>query len=504
MAVGVGACGGSSNKSASGSPATSGDAGTLSVALQGPIKTFDPWQSPSGGNGAIIDLDAVYDTLLRQKPDGSVLPGLATSWKTPDPKTITMQLRSGVKFDDGTPVDANAVKANFDYAQSTKNPGQCNPYLDGVKTEVTSPTALTLHLKSPNPDLLKEIALCAGFVVNPTALKHPASLQTEPDGSGPYTYEKARTVPNSKWMFTKRPNHWASDLFPFSKLTINFIGNATAADNAARTGQINFIQVVAPDDHSSGLKLYFTEPNQLRGLAIGDLKGEIVKPLGNQQVRQAMNYAIDRQAILKGLYSGKGEISGCSCPYNKLSPGWSDELTSIYSYDPAKAKQLLADAGYKDGFSFKAMTSPSDPNSALLQAISGYLSKVGIKMQVSMNASTFIPTMLQGETPAFFENWTITGFPYYNIAQVAGPSAFWNPRHVVDKTLVADLQKISSTTGDAQDAAYAQAAKDFAAAAWYVAPVMLSNTSAYNTDDMSLDMTVGAPAPYLYNFQRPK
>jgi peptide/nickel transport system substrate-binding protein len=148
------------------------------------------------------------------------------------------------------------------------------------------------------------------------------------------------------------------------------------------------------------------------------------------------------------------------------------------------------------------MGSPLDPNAQLLQAIAGYLRAVGINMQVSQNTTTFIPTMLQGQTPAFFENWTITSFAYYNFAQTGGPSAFWNPRHVIDRTMVKDMTKLLHTQGPAQRKLYTKSAVDFAKAAWYIAPVVLSNTSAFNSSKLKFAMTVGAPAPYLYNFQR--
>ena len=148
------------------------------------------------------------------------------------------------------------------------------------------------------------------------------------------------------------------------------------------------------------------------------------------------------------------------------------------------------------------MGSPLDPNAQLLQAIAGYLRAVGIDMQVSLNTTTFIPTMLAGQTPAFFENWTVTSFAYYNIAQTGGPSAFWNPRHVIDRTITKDLTRLLHTQGAKQKAVYAKAARDFADNAWYISPVLLSNTSAYNSSKLKFAMTVGAPAPYLYNFQR--
>lgn len=496
---------GSTTRAVSRSKPTHGSGGKLSVAMQGPIQSFNPWVTPSGGNDTIIPFDAVYDTLLRQQTDGTVIPGLVTSWKQIGRHTIKMVLRTGVKFSNGKPLTAHSVKANFDYAESVKDPGTCNSYLAGVSTKVKNRTHFTLHLKTPNPDLLKEIAECAGYVVNPQALKNPSSLDAAPDGTGPYTYEQSQTVPNQKWVFVKRRGYWDASLYPFSKLEMNFISNSTAADNAARTGQINYLFIVQPGDTSSGLKLYYTNPTQLRGFAIADLNGATVKPLGSQLVRQAMNYAINRPAILSGLYHNDGVVSGCSCSWNKTMPGYSKALNSYYTYDPAKAKALLAQAGYSNGFSFTVMDSPSDPNQALLQAISGYLAKVGITMTVTPNQTTFIPTMLSGKQPAFFENWTVTGFPYFNASGTAGPEAFWNPLHIVNPTFTADLKRDQDAITPKQvDAAYAKTGRDFARAAWYISPVLLDNVSAYNPKDMSFGMTAGAPSPYLYNFQAPK
>lgn len=479
--------------------------GTLSIAPQGPVETFNPWVAPAGNNNDLVWMDAVYDTLLHQLPSGKVVPSLAKSFTQVNKYTIKMVLQKGVKFDNGQPVNARAVQANFNYANSQQSPGTCNAYIAGVKVQVTGPLSFTLHMKTPNPDILPEIATCAGFVVNPVALKNPASLTTTPDGSGPYKYEKAQTVPNSKWVFVKRPHYWDASLYPFKTLTVNYIPNTTAADNAARAGQVNFLFIVAPNDTSSGLALYRSKPDQLRGLAIADLRGATVKPLGNMLVRQAMNYAINRKAILDSIFNGKGVVDGCSCTWNDTMPGYSAKLNSFYNYDPAKARQLLAKAGYPHGFSFTAMDSPSDQNQALLQAISGYLSKIGIQMTVSPNMTTFIPTMLSGKSPAFYENWTITPFAYYNVDGTFGPTAFWNPLHITSPLIAADLRKdLTAYAPAAVTKAYTKTAYDFARAAWYVSPVDVETTSAYNAKQLSLNEVAGAASPFLYNFQLPK
>ncbi len=469
------------------------------------MQTFDPWVAPSGNNNDLIWLDAVYDQLLRLQANGKIVPSLAQTFDQVNKHTIKMTLMKGVKFSDGTPVDARAVKANFIYAQKQQSPGTCNAYIAGVTVQITGKLSFTLHLQQPNADILTEIATCAGFVVNPKALSNPSSLTAAPNGSGPYTYEQNQTVPNSKWIFVKKPHYWDSSLYPFKTLSVNYIPNSTAASNAARAGQINFIFIVAPNDTSSGLTLFRSKPDQLRGLAIADLNGATVKPLGNRLVREAMNYAINRKAILQSIFNGKGVVDGCSCSWNTSMPGYSTKLMNYYTYDPAKARQLMAQAGYSNGFSFTAMDSPSDQNQALLQAISGYLSKIGIQMTVSPNMTTFIPTMLSGKSPAFYENWTITPFAYYNADGTFGPTAFWNPLHVTNPTITADLKAdLVAFAPAARNKAYAKTAFDFAKAAWYVSPVNVDTTSAYNSKEISLHEVAGAASPFLFNFQVPK
>lgn len=473
-------------------------ADTLVIAPQGTINTFDPWGPGVGLNGRMMDQPALYDELLHLSNTGKILPWLATSWKVVNPRTITMQLRKGVKFQDGSTFDANAVKANFDYAQSTKTPGQCNVDLAGVVTTVTGQYSVSLHLRKPNPDILLNMATCAGYMVSPQALKDPAKLTTTPDGSGPYTYDPSQSVQGQKWVYVKKADYWNPSVYPFKTLVFEYFRDQTAADNAGRSGQVDFIQVIPVTDTSSGLSILKGAPNLMRGIAIADVKGELVAPLGNKLVRQAMNYAIDRKAILKSLYNNIGLVDGGSTPFAPGIPGYSKALNSIYPYNPTKAKQLLKQAGYPNGFSFPVMDSPTDVNSAITQAIAGYERAIGIDMQISMNSTTFIPSMLSGKNPAFFAQYTLSGAQYQNLVGLASGSAFWNPRknHIpqFDKLLT----KLLYASGKKADALYAQFARTFADQAWWIAPVILPNAAAYNASKIRPYVTNSNPNPLLY------
>ena len=486
---------GASGASATSSARASGT--TLTIAPQGPITTLNPWASGIGLNGSMLYDGAVYDQLLHLTPNGKIVPWLATAWKFTGPEDLTMTLRQGVKFTDGTPFNAAAVKANFDYAQAITTPGQCNVDLKGVKTTVKGPYSVSIHMAVPNPDILLNMATCASWMVSPQALQNPASLTTTSAGSGPYTYDQSQTVQNQKWVFVRNPNYWNKSAFPFDTVVFNFFSNATAADDAGRSGQVDFIQVVPIGDTSSGMNILKTAPDIFRGLVLADVNGKLAAPLGNKLVRQAMNYAIDRNAILKGVYNGVGRVNGGSTPFIPGLPGYSASLNNLYPYNVAKAKALMKQAGYANGFSLPVMDSPTDTNAALLQAIAGYERAIGINMTVTQNSSTFIPSMLSGQNPAFFGQYTLSLAQYQNLVGLAGGKAFWNPLHNHIPTFDKLLTKLLYASGPKADALYAQFAKAYSDEAWWVAPLVVPLTEAYSRS-LLVHITTGNPNPMLY------
>jgi peptide/nickel transport system substrate-binding protein len=498
LALAVTACGGGTSTTASGSSG-SATGQTLTLALtQQPFINYNPWAAPNGINSGLWNNGPLYDSLTRLNAQGQPVPAVATSWQVSG-NAVTLQLRSGIKFSDGTPLDAAAVKANLDYGASHPNGAECNAYIAGLKTTVLSPASVKLTLPHPIPGLLQDFAQCAGFMVSPKALANPSSLTSTPDGSGPYTLDKAATTPGQVYTYVRRPGYWDASAFPFPKIVITAFTSTTAADNAARASQIQGIQLVNPKDTSSGLTLVSTEPDDYVGLYFTDVTGAVSKPLGSLQVRQAMNYAVDRQAIASALFGKFAGVSGSS-PFNSAYLGSSATVDSTYPYDPAKAKQLLQAAGYGSGFSVPALVDPGDQQIA--QAIAGYEQKIGINLQISVHNTDFITQMLSGKWPLVLGHYTLNPAQHQTIQGIVGPGGFWNPRHNSNATFNSLLAQIANTpTTSAQEPLYSQLAKDIANQAWAINPVFLSTTGAYNTNNLAVTTITGVPVPMIYDIK---
>jgi peptide/nickel transport system substrate-binding protein len=505
--VALAACGGTSTGSSTGSGASStggiakpgtSTGGTLTLGLtQGSFTSYNPWAAGAGINGALWNVGALYDSLTKLNADGTVAPSLATSW-TVAGKVVTLKLRSGITFDDGTPLDAAAVKANFDYASAHPAGAECNSYITGVKTTVMSPTEVRLNLASPVAGILQDFAQCAGWMVDPKALANDQTLTGTPDGTGPYTLDKADTVVGTTYTYTRRAKYWDLKDYPYAKIVITVFTSATAADNAAKSGQIDYIQQVAYNDTASGFKILATHPDEFRGFYITDVTGAVSKPLGNLKVRQAMEYAIDRNAIEKGLFGNYAETSS-STPFGSNQVGYQPSLASYYTFNQTKAKNMLAAAGYPNGFSVNALVDPGDQK--LAEAIAGYLRQVGINLTLSVHNADYITQMLTGSWPLVLGNYTLNPAQLQTLEGIAGPNGFWNPRHNTNPTFTSLFTQITNApTMTAQKPLLESLATAIASQAWYLNPVIVATTSAYNDKAVSVKVVSGVPVPFLYQF----
>lgn len=476
---------------------------SFSGAMQNVINTFDPWSGSNGLNGEMQWEGLVYDSLLRVSDKGKLIPDLATSWQVKQQgRQIIMELRKGVKFTDGSTFNASVVKSNILYAQDDTNPGQCDSDLAGMVVDVDGPYKVKLNLTTPNPDILLNMATCASYMVGPSGLKNPTSLTSAPDGSGPYTYDASASVANSSWAFVKNPKNWDAKAFGFAKETWLFYTSQTATDDAAASGQIQYEQVLPSTDTASGLRL-FKSPNELfRGLALDDVTGKLVPALGNVLVRQAMNYAINRSAILSSIYNGVGEVDGSSSPFGPgLGPGYTAKLNNMYPYDPTKAKALLAQAGYPNGFALHVLDAPTDVNAELLQAIASYEQAIGINMTVSVVSSGYITTIDSGKAPAFFGQYTLSSAEYQNLVGLATANAFWNPLHNTNPMFNSLLNQLLLATGKKAKGLYQQLATAYSQQAWWIAPVILPNVSGYKPSAVKIAITNGNPCPTSLQIQ---
>jgi ABC-type transport system substrate-binding protein len=334
--------------------------------------------------GAAKDYAApFFDHLLYVGDDGKYQPGLALSWDiSKDGKTITFKLRQGVTFHDGTPFNAQAVKANLD------NLIPPNPtMLPGIASvDVVDDYTVRLNLPEYNNLILYHFAAnAATWMYSPEALKKNGAdwATTHPVGTGPFMLKEY--VPNTSVTLVKNPNYWQKALPYLDGIEIKQVTNPMTQMLTLKAGQANAIYAVqeaAAQLRDEGYPL-LSAPGTVWAMNFDTKHSEhFSKP----KVRQAIEYAIDKEAICngpgQGLYKPMYQIISSDYPdYNKACPP--------RKYDPAKAKKLLVEAGYPNGFSFKVFALDTSWKDGWV-AIQSYLAAVGIKMEINtLNVSGY-------------------------------------------------------------------------------------------------------------------
>jgi len=298
LALVLAGCGGGSSAGSSGTGgSTSG--GTLNLGLLVPATTFEApnmnWanEAPYG--------QAVYDTLVQASPSGAIVPDLATAWSYNADKTVlTLTLKTGVKFTDGTAFDASTAVQNLEaFQKGTSN--NASDLVNMASAKAASPTQLVITLKQPDPAFLTFLSQNAGLQESPKAFSS-STAKTVPVGSGPYVMDTAGTVPGSSYTFTANPNYWNKAQQHYAKIVMTVYSTPTAGLDAIQGGQVNaantFDNTSLSQIQNAGFTVY---PLQLNweGLLLLDRDGSMAKPLANVKVRQAINYAFDRAALLR-------------------------------------------------------------------------------------------------------------------------------------------------------------------------------------------------------------
>ncbi|MFF0700008.1 ABC transporter substrate-binding protein [Streptomyces tendae] len=488
MALALTACGGGTNGAGSSDTLTLG-------ALLAP-STFAA-NAASWGNESPY-LQAAYDTLLRETPEAKIVPWLATSWSYDSTKTVlTMKLRDDVTFTDGTKFDATAAAQNVLRIRDDKSSNKS--YLDSIKdAKAVDPATLRITLSQPDPALLHYLAQNAGLMESP---KHfgASDEKTNPVGSGPYVLDTGATVAGSKYVFTKNPEYWAKDQQRFAKVVIN-VYSAQAAVNALQGRQIDGAQIDV--DHLKQVEAagYDVKVQQRdwTGLLLLDRKGKLNPALGKVGVRQAINHAIDRAAILKTVH-GKGTLTGQVFPKN--NPGYVAELENRYPYDPAKAKELLAEAGYPKGFTLQMPLIQGVGNTSQFDLMKQYLGAVGITVDyVPEPVNNLITDLVAGKFAAskMSLNQDPTAWQTANV-QIA-PNAAFNPFHTQDPTVDKLLKAVRTGTEATADEAAKQLNRHIVEQAWF-APFYRVDTLYAIGKNVDVALQSDNVVPYLYNYK---
>ena len=491
------ACSGNAATSSTTTPATSSQGGTLTIATASDLTSFDPAQAHQGH--PTLFFQPVYDSLLRVKPDGqTVVPMLATKWSYNASKTVlTLTIRKGVKFSDGSALTAAVVKENLDRFRTGNGP-DASTLADVTKVEATDPTTVVLTLAAPNPSLLNYLGNEDSFIASPKAIAG-GHLATQPVGSGPYTYDAAASVVGSKYTFVARKNYWDPSLQKFKTIVLTPLLNSTATLNALLSGQVD-AALLTPKTAAQATGAGMTENKfggAWQGLFILDRDGKTVPALANVKVRQAINLAIDKRSIIKEVNSGLGEVTSQILPAGV--PGYQKSLDTKYAYNAAKAKKLMADAGYASGFSVSMPTVAGAIDPALTAAIGQNLGAIGITVNwVNIPAANFVADLTSGKFPmSWFQE--SQGTAWYTSQVLVTPTAVYNPFHTTDPKVESLIGTIQNGNASDADSAAAELNGYLTDQAWF-APFLRVQNVFFTDSKVTVQPQQFEPVPYIYNY----
>ncbi|MFC1532439.1 ABC transporter substrate-binding protein [Thermodesulfobacteriota bacterium] len=319
------------------------------------------------------------EPLVREDNMGSILPWLATSWKNaPDKKSITFNLRKGVKFHDGTDFNAKAAKWNLDALKAKRKPGTSI----WTSIEVIDDYTVRINLSRYENTILNNMALSASNMVSPTAFKTKGIewVRWHPVGTGPFKFVSFKRDVVTKY---KRNNdYWQKGKPYLDGIELHYIKDPMTQRASMQAGDAevmtSHVGKVAADLKAKGFNILHAP---VATLTLMPDSANPNSPFADKRVRVALGHAIDRKAIVKAKGYGFWEVAYQVTPSTTIA--YNPDLEGrARRYDPNKARQMLADAGHTNGFKIKIIPDPRSADRDVLVAVQSYLGAIGIKVDL--------------------------------------------------------------------------------------------------------------------------
>ena len=369
----------------------------LRIALQSDADVLDPDQSRTFV-GRIV-YASMCDKLVDITPELEIIPQLATSWSTSDDGlSITMQLREGVVFHDGTPFNAEAVAANIERSQTLEESRRKSELESITSTEVIGDYEIKLNLAGPDATLLAQLADRAGMMISPTAAAEAgADFGLNPVCSGAFSFTER--VAQDKIVLTRFPDYWNAEAINFDSVTFLPIPDTTVRLANLQSGDIDMLErLAAPDlpqaESDDSIVVDSAVSLGYQGITFNINNGEKGdNPWGNdKRLRQALSHAIDREALNQVVFEGAFAPGNQSFP--PTSP-WYNTSLPVEPADIEKAKALLEEAGYPDGLPLEVQVPNTTEPLAVMQVVQSMAAQAGI--EISLTSKEFA-TMLADQT----------------------------------------------------------------------------------------------------------
>ncbi len=430
-------------------PKTGGTLTILVRALPNPIGNTLTNFAP----GNTLYLFPAAEPLVGVAPDGQFVPNkLAVGWDVaPDGKAITFKLRQGVKFHDGTDFNAEAVKYNLDATRTARAELKVITSVDVVDTYTVK-----LNLSDWSNTILNQLSWHNGVMISPASVKGQTAeyIATHVVGTGPFMLKEFQA--ETKLVFTKNANYWEKGKPYLDGITYLLVADQNTSKNAFLSGQANAWDYLdaknAPELVKQGYKIN-TTPGLGRIIYTDSINAD--SPFSKKEVRYAFEHAIDKQAIVDAFGYGTWKVAVGPCAETHL--GCAVATANARKYDPAKAKQLLAQAGYPNGFKMSFYAVGSIENE-MLTAIQAYLKDVGIQAEMSKPDSATGTTLhLEGWKNGVWLQGLTTDSPSYVAAlQSDGP----NRAKIFSSDVPAKYTELLAQAAAAKDAATQKATSE--------------------------------------------
>lgn len=386
------ACGGGPATTTGTTSGTPKKGGSVTLIHQFETRGYDPVLSSGavGSGGDAIQFQAVFDTLVYEDQyTGKIVPRIAQSFESSDATIWTLKLRPGVKFSDGTPYDADAVKFNWERHADPANKSSNAGAVQGIASmTVVDPLTLKITLKALNGQFDRVVARRVASIASPTALKSLGPrFATQPVGAGPFLLDS--WVRDSEARFKRNPNYWDSPRPYLDSITIRQVSDPQQRYNTVRGGeaQIGFMSIssdVAAKAKSDGLVLYQSLP----GGGLNMLLNERKPPFNDKNARQAIAYALNYARLNDVVYQGANVVP--SYLFSDKSPFY-DASLKLPQYDKAKAQKLLDQVAAAQGKPLEFTFLHSATQKAVAEFFQAQLAEFkNIKMNIAIVQNTDI------------------------------------------------------------------------------------------------------------------
>ena len=382
---------------------------TLNVVFRDGVPNIDPYQN-SQRTGIIVG-HHVWDTLVHRDPATfEIRPMIATEWTIVDDRTIDFKLRPGVKFHDGNPLTSDDVVYTLNYAANPDSkvatPSNYN-WID--RAEKKGELEVRLHMKRPTPAALQYLSF-VGYI-HPKAYREKLGLEAFPKapiGSGPYRVTKVE--PGKQIDLERFEGYWEQSPKgrpAIKRIVIRFVPDAATEMTELLSGRADWIWNINPDQFENVNRMPTLRAERKESMRIGFLSMDAAgrsgagNPLTNVKVRQAIFHAIDRQALADRLVTGGSRVPEGPCYPTQF--GCDAEAAVKYDYNPEKAKKLLAEAGFPNGFDTELVTFVLPTWASAMQ---NYLQAVGIRARITqIQVAAYIQRSWRGENPLGLGSW---------------------------------------------------------------------------------------------------